>query len=135
MRKASAATKRDLVRLLQWRPLVRTAKQVYRWDAAQRLGSFAKDGCIGAGPCNQADFKPDFRKRVFGAQRPEGISGGKGYLELAAACFQTAKEFGGIGRDRITGAFHHYGVGWQREAEIEHIPEETLDPSATRRER
>ena len=93
--------------------VVWVAGQVYCGDAAQRLGPLAQDWCVGAGTGYQPNFKPDFRKRVLRAHRPEGISSRKGYLELAAARFQTGKELGRTGRDRITRAFHHHGVSRQ----------------------
>src|SRR5438045_2444477 len=103
---------------MRWRFLVGAMEQIYCGDAAQCLGSFAQDRRIGARAGYQADLKSDLSKRVLRAQRSKRVSGGKGYLEFPAPGFQTGKQLGRIGRDRITGALDEHGVGRQREAVI-----------------
>ena len=85
------------------------------------------------GPVIRLIVEPDFRKRLLRAHRAERVGSGKDDLEIGAPRFQTGKELGHIGTEQIAAAFHHQGVGRQREAEIERIDEDVADPLATRR--
>jgi len=91
-------------------------------------------GCrIGARARYQADLKPDVRKRPLRAHRTERVGRRKDDLEIGASRLHAAKEFRRIGRDRIAGAFHHQGVGWQRKAKVESLKEDIRDFLATHR--
>src|SRR5262245_48692686 len=113
--------------------LVRVRGHVYCGDAAQRRSSLAEDRGVGAWAGYQADRKPHFRKRLLRAHRAERVGRSKDYFEVGASRFQTTKEFGCVGRYRIAGAFHHQGIGRQREAVIERIEKDVDDSLPTHR--